>query len=33
MAMTEKKIAVFVGSLRRESFNRKMATALIGACP
>ena len=27
-----KKIAVFVGSLRRESFNRKMAKALI-ACP
>ena len=28
-----KKIAVFVGSLRRESFNRKMAHALIGLAP
>lgn len=28
-----KKIAVFVGSLRRESFNRKMAKALIRLAP
>jgi chromate reductase len=27
------KVAVFVGSLRRESFNRKMAKALIGVAP
>jgi chromate reductase, NAD(P)H dehydrogenase (quinone) len=31
--MAEKKIAVFVGSLRKESFNRKMAKALIKAAP
>ena len=30
--MTQKKIAVFVGSLRKESFNRKMAKALISTC-
>jgi chromate reductase, NAD(P)H dehydrogenase (quinone) len=28
-----KKIAVFVGSLRKESFNRKMAKVLIGLAP
>jgi len=28
-----KKIAVFVGSLRRESFNRKMARALMALAP
>jgi chromate reductase len=28
-----KKIAVFVGSLRKESLNRKMAKALIGLAP
>jgi chromate reductase, NAD(P)H dehydrogenase (quinone) len=33
MAMTEKKIAVVVGSLRKESFNRKMAKALAGLAP
>jgi chromate reductase len=32
-AMEEKKIAVFVGSLRKESFNRKMATALTALTP
>ena len=31
--MTQKKIAVFVGSLRKESFNRKMANALITLAP
>lgn len=31
--MAEKKIAVFVGSLRRESFNRKMAKALTALAP
>ena len=31
--MTQKKIAVFVGSLRKESFNRKMAKALIALAP
>jgi chromate reductase, NAD(P)H dehydrogenase (quinone) len=31
--MHPKKIAVFVGSLRTESFNRKMAKALIGLAP
>jgi chromate reductase, NAD(P)H dehydrogenase (quinone) len=31
--MTQKKIAVLVGSLRRESFNRKMAKALIALAP
>ena len=31
--MKSKKIAVFVGSLRKESFNRKMATALIALAP
>jgi len=32
-AMEQKKIAVFVGSLRQESFNRKMATALTALAP
>jgi chromate reductase len=31
--MTQTKIAVFVGSLRRESFNRKMARALMKLSP
>jgi chromate reductase len=31
--MTQKKIAVFVGSLRKESFNRKMAKALTVLAP
>ena len=31
--MTQRKIAVFVGSLRKESFNRKMAKALIALAP
>ncbi len=31
--MAQKKIAVFVGSLRKESFNRKMAKALIACAP
>jgi chromate reductase len=31
--MTQKKIAVFVGSLRRESYNRKMAKALMALGP
>ncbi len=31
--MTQKKIAVFVGSLRQGSFNRKMAEALIKVSP
>jgi chromate reductase len=31
--MTPQKIAVFVGSLRRDSFNRKMARALIALAP
>lgn len=31
--MTQKNIAVFVGSLRKESFNRKMAKALIKLSP
>jgi chromate reductase len=31
--MTQKKIAVFVGSLRKESFNRKMARELIKVSP
>jgi chromate reductase, NAD(P)H dehydrogenase (quinone) len=31
--MTQKKIAVLVGSLRRESFNRKMAMALTALAP
>jgi chromate reductase len=31
--MAMKKIAVFVGSLRKESFNRKMAKALIKVSP
>jgi chromate reductase len=31
--MTSKKIAVLVGSLRKESFNRKMANALIDLAP
>lgn len=31
--MTQKRIGVFVGSLRRESFNRKMAKALIKLAP
>jgi chromate reductase len=31
--MAQKKIAVFVGSLRKESFSRKMAKALIKVAP
>ena len=31
--MAQKKIAVFVGSLRKESFNRKMAEVLIKVSP
>lgn len=31
--MTQKNIAVIVGSLRRESFNRKMAKALMALSP
>jgi chromate reductase, NAD(P)H dehydrogenase (quinone) len=31
--MAQKKIAVFVGSLRKESFSRKMANALIKISP
>ena len=31
--MSEKKVAVIVGSLRKESFNRKMAKALIDLAP
>ncbi len=31
--MAQKKIAVFVGSLRKESFSRKMAKALIKVSP
>ncbi len=31
--MKRKQIAVFVGSLRRESFNRKMAAALAAVAP
>ena len=31
--MKQKKIAVLVGSLRKESFNRKMAKALIALAP
>ena len=31
--MKSKKIAVFIGSLRKESFNRKMANALIAYAP
>lgn len=31
--MTQKKIAVFVGSLRKESINRKMAKALTAFAP
>lgn len=31
--MKQKKIAVIVGSLRKESFNRKMARALIALAP
>jgi chromate reductase, NAD(P)H dehydrogenase (quinone) len=31
--MTQKKIAVFVGSLRKESFNRKMAKVLTALAP
>jgi chromate reductase, NAD(P)H dehydrogenase (quinone) len=31
--MAKKRIAVFVGSLRKESFNRKMALALIKVAP
>lgn len=31
--MTQKRIAVIVGSLRRESFNRKMAGALMVLAP
>jgi chromate reductase len=32
-SMKQKKIAVFVGSLRKESFNRKMAKALTALAP
>lgn len=31
--MAQKKIALLVGSLRRESFNRKMAMAMIALAP
>jgi len=31
--MRQKRIAVFVGSLRKESFNRKMAKALMALAP
>lgn len=31
--MAQKRIAVFVGSLRKESFNRKMALALMNVAP
>lgn len=31
--MAQKRIAVLVGSLRKGSFNRKMAKALIGLAP
>ncbi|CAM4413932.1 MAG: hypothetical protein LEGION0403_FIIPPAGN_00949 [Legionella sp.] len=31
--MMSKKIAVIVGSLRKESYNRKMAHALMAAAP
>ncbi len=31
--MAQKKIAVLVGSFRKESFNRKMAKALIKLAP
>jgi len=31
--MASKKIAILVGSLRKESFNRKMANALIKLAP
>jgi len=31
--MTKKRVAVFVGSLRKESFNRKMAKALMALAP
>ncbi len=31
--MSSKDVAVFVGSLRRDSFNRKMANALAGLAP
>jgi chromate reductase len=31
--MARKKIAVFVGSLRKESFNRKMAKVLAALAP
>jgi chromate reductase, NAD(P)H dehydrogenase (quinone) len=31
--MSTKNVAVFVGSLRKESFNRKMANALSGLAP
>jgi len=31
--MAQKKIAVLVGSLRKESFNRKMAKAIIAVAP
>src|SRR4029453_2355804 len=30
---TKRKVAVIVGSLRKESYNRKMAQALIGLAP
>ncbi len=31
--MMSKKIGVFVGSLRKQSYNRKMAKALISLAP
>ena len=31
--MTERKVAVLVGSLRKASYNRKTALALIGLAP
>lgn len=31
--MAEKKIAVLIGSLRKESFNRKVANAIVGLAP
>jgi chromate reductase len=33
MTMATRSVAVLVGSLRKESFNRKMANALIGLAP
>lgn len=31
--MTAKKVAVIIGSLRKESFNRKLANAMVGLAP